>query len=166
MNNCKSGLYMCMRTCFLQASRNLSRELVSFFFPFLSWQICEGRNKWEKKSGPHVIARVNVNGTCGKYFYITEHNVAHLLQVMMENQIFPLYFLLCLTWNSHTVESFLQEMISTTLLWGTLWSFMLIFRLYKWYVCLNQDEHYCLAERQSLLINFSVALQQVERLMF
>lgn len=34
VSNHKPGLYGCVCTCFLQASRNLSRELVSFSFPF------------------------------------------------------------------------------------------------------------------------------------
>lgn len=49
VNNLKPDLYRCMCTCFLQASRNLSRELVSFFFPFCYDKFVKERTNERKR---------------------------------------------------------------------------------------------------------------------
>lgn len=49
--------------------------------------------------------------------------------------------------NNRTVEGFPQEMISTTLHQGTLWSFMLSDSIRTSGMCVSQDECYCLPER-------------------
>lgn len=51
----------------------------------------------KKKGCPHTIAHVRVNGTGRKYAYVTAHSIAHLLQDVMENKVFPLRIFSCLT---------------------------------------------------------------------
>lgn len=71
-------------------------KILSFFFPFSHDKfVKEETNK--KKGCPHTIAHVRVNGTGRKYAYVTAHSIAHLLQDVMENKVFPLHIFSCLT---------------------------------------------------------------------